>query len=125
MNKSYESEARSRWGETQEYREHISKTKDYSSEKWSDVSEGLMAIFCEFSKCMDGGKKPDSEEAQTLVLKLQSYITENYYTCSNEILSGLGKMYIGDERFKSNIDKNKDGTAEFVAEAIAIKLNQR
>jgi len=34
-------------------------------------------------------------------------------------LAGLGKMYVADERFKKNIDKYGEGTAEFVADAIA------
>jgi hypothetical protein len=54
------------------------------------------------------------------VKKLQSHITENYYTCTIEILSGLGQMYVADERFKNNIDKHADGTAAFISEAIAI-----
>jgi hypothetical protein len=52
------------------------------------------------------------------VKKLQDHITGNYYLCTNEILAGLGQMYVGDERFKANIDKNGDGTAEFVSQAI-------
>ena len=57
---------------------------------------------------------------QALVAKLQAYITENYYTCTDEILAGLGKMYVADERFKKNIDKYGVGTAEFAAEAIKV-----
>jgi hypothetical protein len=50
---------------------------------------------------------------------LQNHISENYYLCTNEILAGLGQMYVADERFKNNIDKRADGTAEFICEAIA------
>ena len=46
------------------------------------------------------------------------HITANYYTCANEILASLGKMYVTDERFKKNIDKCGEGTAEFASEAI-------
>ena len=63
---------------------------------------------------------PDSETAQRLVKKLQDYITTNFYHCTDDILAGLGQMYICDERFKNNIDKNGEGTAEFVSEAIKI-----
>ena len=41
-------------------------------------------------------------------------------TCTNEILAGLGKMYIADERFKKNIDKYGEGTAEFASESVKI-----
>ena len=116
--KSYENEARSRWGNTDAYREHERKTKNYSKEKWAEINEGLMAIFAEFAACKESGASADSAEAQTLVAKLQAHITANYYTCTDEILAGLGKMYIADERFKKNIDKYSEGTAEFAAETI-------
>ena len=117
--KTYENEARERWGNTDAYREHEQKTKDYTKEKWAQANDGLMAIFAEFAVCKQNGAEADSNEAQALVVKLQTHITENYYTCTGEILAGLGKMYVADERFKNNIDKCGDGTAEFAFEAIA------
>ena len=116
--KNYEKEVYDRYGNTDAYREHEQKTKNYTKEKWAEANEGLMAIFGEFAACKDSGASADSVEAQSLVAKLQAHITENYYTCTDEILAGLGKMYIADERFKKNIDKCGEGTAEFVAEAI-------
>ena len=79
-----------------------------------------MAIFAEFSVCKQSGAEVDSNEAQALVAKLQAHITANYYTCTDEILAGLGKMYIADERFKKNIDKYGEGTAEFASAAIEL-----
>ena len=76
--------------------------------------------MAEFALCMRKDKSPDSTEAQNLVIMLQNYITENYYLCTNEILAGLGQMYVADERFKNNIDKHADGTATFICEAIAV-----
>lgn len=120
MDKNYETEARSRWGNTDAYREHERKTKNYSKEKWAEINDGLMAIFAEFAECKNNGHDVNSPEVQSLVGKLQDYITQNYYTCTNEILAGLGKMYVAEERFKKNIDKYCDETAEFVSEAIVV-----
>ena len=116
--KSYEAEARERYGNTAAYREHERKTKNYTKEKWAEANDGLMTIFAEFAVCKDSGVSVDSAEAQALVAKLQAHITANYYTCTYEILAGLGKMYVADERFKKNIDKYGEGTAEFAATAI-------
>ena len=116
--KNYENEARERWGNTAAYHEHVQKTKNYTKEDWAEANDGLMVIFAELAVCKNNGASVDSAEAQELVAKLQSYITDNYYTCTNEILAGLGKMYVADERFKNNIDKYGEGTADFVAEAI-------
>ena len=118
--KTYETEARDRWGNTDAYREHEQKTKNYTKEKWTEANDGLMAIFAEFAACKASGSGADSNEAQALVAKLQAHITANYYTCTDEILAGLGKMYVADERFKKNIDKSGEGTAEFAADAIKI-----
>ena len=84
-----------------------------------------MAIFAEFAACKDSGACADSAEVQTLVAKLQAHITANYYTCTDEILAGLGKMYACDERFKKNIDKYVEGTAEFAAEGIRIYVENK
>ena len=118
MDKNYLAEARERYGNTAAYREHEQKTKNYTKEKWAEANDGLMTIFAEFAACKASGASSVSGEAQALVAKLQAHITENYYTCTDEILAGLGKMYVADERFKKNIDKYGEGTAEFASDAI-------
>ena len=123
--KDYFNETRSRWGNTDAYREHEQKTKNYEKEKWAEANDGLMAIFAEFAACKDSRASADSAEAQALVAKLQAHITENYYTCTDEILSGLGEMYVADERFKKNIDKYGEGTAEFASEGIRIYVEKK
>ena len=123
--KTYETETRERYGNTAAYREHEQKTKNYTKEKWAEANDGLMAIFAEFAACKTSGASADSAEAQALVAKLQAHITANYYTCTDEILAGLGKMYVADERFKKNIDKYGEGTAEFVAEGIRIYVEKK
>ena len=120
--KYYEEEVCERWGNTDAYREHEQKTKNYTKEKWAEANDGLMALFAEFAACKDSGASADSAETQVLVAKLQAHITANYYTCTDDILAGLGKMYACDERFKKNIDKCGEGTAEFVADAIAMHI---
>ena len=123
--KNYETEARERWGNTEAYREHEQKIKNYTKEKWAEANDGMMAIFAEFTVCKDSGASADSAEAQMLVDKLQAHITDNYYTCTDEILAGLGKMYVADERFRKNIDKCGEGTAEFTSDAIAVFCQEK
>ena len=118
--KNYTTEARECYGNTAAYKEHEQKTKNYTKEKWAEASDSLMAILAEFAVCKQSGAKANSDEAQALVEKLQAHITANYYTCTDEILAGLGKMYVADERFKKNIDKYGEGTAEFASEAIEV-----
>ena len=116
----HKAEAKEKWGKTDAYKEHAERTKNYSGQKWNDLAADLEQIMAAFADCMNEGAAPDSDAAQDLVKLLQSHITENYYNCTNEILAGLGQMYVADERFKSNIDKHADGTAAYISEAIAV-----
>lgn len=122
---NYDMEVKERFGNTDAYQEYEKKTANYGADKWQEVNDGLNLVLTKFAECMKNGNTADSDEAQTLVKELQDYITENYYTCTNEILAGLGQMYVADERFKTNIDKHGNGTAEFVSKAIEIYCKQR
>ena len=116
----YKSEVKEKWGTTEAYKEYSEKSKDYTKKDFDSSAEGMNEIFGEFALIMKNGHSSESETAQSLVKKLQEFITDNFYTCTKEILAGLGQMYVLDERFKENIDKHADGTAEFVSEAIKI-----
>ncbi|MBE5964659.1 MAG: hypothetical protein E7252_06950 [Lachnospira sp.] len=114
----YELEAKEKWGKTAAYDEYIEKTKHYSKDNWNNLADGMNNILSEFAMCMKNGESFDSDATQNLVKTLQNHITNNYYNCTDEILAGLGKMYVADERFKNNIDKHADGTAEYISKAI-------
>ena len=118
----YKAEAKGKWDHTAAYKEFEDKTSDYSGAKWDSVAENMERIMEEFALCLKEGNSPDSAAAQGLVQKLKSHISDNYYTCTNEILVGLGQMYVADERFKNNLDKHGEGTAEFIREAIMITV---
>ena len=114
----YKDEAKERWGGTEAYKEYSEKTKDYSAEKQNSLADSMDAIMEDFSRYMKEGYSPAYNEVQSLVGTLQKHITESYYTCTKEILFGLGQMYVCDERFKDNIDKHGKGTADYICSAI-------
>ena len=117
-NNNYEKQARERWGETPAYQEYKEKNKCRSAADNDKIQRDMMLIFSEFA-ALDCS--PADDDAQKLVAKLQQFITDNYYTCTNEILAGLGKMYCAEGEFKKNIDNFAgDGTAGFVSQAIEI-----
>ena len=115
---AYRADVQEKWGKTDAYCEYADRTKQHSKNTWTNLAGEMDAILTEFAACMKRGAEPDSAEAQALVKKLQSHITGNYYLCTNEILAGLGQMYVTDERFQSNIDKHAAGTAAFIGKAI-------
>lgn len=116
---AYKTEARERWGDTDAYKEYAQKTEGRTKEGWQAAADGMAGIFARFAACKNAGEEPDSPAAQALVKQLQQYITENFYTCTPQILAGLGQMYTADPRFAANIDQQGEGTAEFTARAIA------
>ncbi len=118
--KAYAEEVREKWGNTAAYRESTEKTSSYSTEQWDAVNSGMQTLLEEFALCRKHGNAPGSDAAQALVKQWQDYITEHYYTCTKEILAGLGEMYAADERFRTNIDGHGDGTAQFMCEAIRV-----
>ena len=117
----YAAQAKASWGETEAYKEFEAKEKGRSKEQFNQIAENMMALFTEFGLMLKEGKTADSVEAQAQVKKLQDYITEHFYTCTNEILSGLGKMYNGGGSMTENINAyGGEGTADFASEAIEI-----
>lgn len=114
----YRAEAKEKWGNTEAYREHSAKTKGYTKEKWASVTDGMDAVFGKFAVCRANGLASDSPEAQAAAAELQAFITANFYHCTKPILAGLGQMYVCDERFRENIDRHGEGTADYASEAI-------
>ena len=113
LKNKYAEEVRQRWGSTDAYKESQQRNTDFSQ-----AASLLDAVFEEFAELDRSGISPDDEAAKEQVEKLQRCITDNFYTCTNEILAGLGQMYVADVRFKNYIDKHGEGTAEFVSQCI-------
>lgn len=121
--KKYEQEAKEKWGDTEAYKEYAEKTAGYTKEKWKAVGGSMGELMEKFAETKKSGALPSEDVAQSLVKQWQEFIIEHHYTCTKEILAGLGKMYVADERFRNNIDKHGEGTAQYMAEAIRAYCN--
>jgi DNA-binding transcriptional MerR regulator len=113
----YSKKAKEQWGSTEAYKEYETKFSGRSKDETSKVMNDFMEIFAKFGKIKDGD--PSSEASLELVQNLKNFISEHFYTCTDEILEGLGQGYVGGNEFTKNIDKaGGAGTAEFVNKAI-------
>lgn len=113
----YAKRAKEQYGDTDAWKESEEKAAGRTPDEDASLADGMMAIFSEFGARKDGD--PAASEAQALVKKLQSFITEHFYPCTPEILKGLGAMYTADPEFTENIDRaGGTGTAAFAAAAI-------
>jgi DNA-binding transcriptional MerR regulator len=112
----YKAEAREKWGKTDTWKEY--ERKEAAGSDFNGTAGEMMSVFARFGAVKE--QAAEGSEVQALVAELRQFITEHYYTCTPQILSGLGQMYTADERFRANIDKaGGPGTAEFAAAAIA------
>ena len=115
----YSKRAKEQWGKTPEYKEFEEKAKNWTDEEQQGMMSDFMQIFAEFGQMMT--LDPADEKVQLQVKILQDYISEHFYSCSNEILGCLGKMYAGGGEFTENIDKvGGSGTAVFASKAIEL-----
>lgn len=115
----YTAQAKRKWGKTEAWQEFRQKTAGQTPEQRESTGSALMDIFRELGAIRH--LSPASPEAQALVAKLQDFITQHYYTCTKQILRGLGQMYIAGDSMTENINKaGGDGTAQFACEAIEI-----
>jgi len=118
LREQYAEEAKARWGNTDAYRESAKRAA-----KWTDADKKRMEtesgeIFSGFAAFV--GTDPADARVQALVARWKAFISESYYDCTDEILAGLGQMYVADERFMKNIDKFGAGTAKLMSDAITV-----
>ena len=115
----YKKEAEEKWGGTDAWAEYKQKEQTAPKGHMESAAEQMMDIFSRFGRIKN--TDPADMPAQNLAAQLQKFITDNFYTCTDDIFRSLGEMYVSDERFKNNIDKSGgEGTAVFAAEAIRI-----
>lgn len=115
---AYAAQAKEKWGNTEAYKESQKKTAGKSKEELAATGDALMDIFREIGAIRE--EDPTGPQAQALVKKLQTFITEHYYNCTTQILRGLGMMYVAGDEMTENIEKaGGTGTAEFASRAIA------
>lgn len=114
---AYAQEVKERWGATAAYQESQERLKGKTKEELDAMGQKLLELLAQLGALRERG--PASVEARRKVEELQNFITEHYYTCTPEILAGLGQMYIQDPRMRKNIDAaGGPGTAAFAAQAI-------
>ncbi|QHT45286.1 MerR family transcriptional regulator [Halobacillus sp. ACCC02827] len=119
--KKYEQEVNNRWGNTAAYKESARKTKSYSEEDWKRMKQDMDAIDRHLVSIMDKG--PEDAEVQKWIGKKRQHITDYFYECTLEIFRGLADMYVNDERFRSNLEKWREGYPAFLNDAIVHYCN--
>ncbi len=116
--KMYEKETIEKYGNTDAYKQSVKKTSKYSAKDWEEIKKDADNIYGQFSELME--KNAQKEENNLVAKKWQQHITKYYYDCSDQIMLGLADVYVNDPRFAKNIDKYKEGLAEYMSRAIKV-----
>ena len=122
LREQYTEEAKARWGNTEAYRESTKRAAKWTEADKARLQKEQNEIFSAFAAL--AGSDPADVRVQALVTRWKAFISESYYNCTNEILAGLGQMYLADERFEKNLDAFGAGTAKLMSDAIAIYCKQ-
>ena len=123
LKKQSADEVKTRWGQTDAYAQSEKKHAAYGKADYDAMQAEMDALMAQFAAVR--GQDPAGENAQALVESWKACITRWHYECTDEILEGLGKMYVSDERFTANIDRHGEGTAGMMSEAIAAYIDAK
>lgn len=122
MREQYAEEAKARWGNTEAYRESTKRAAKWTEADKARLQKESDEIFSAFAALV--GTDAADARVQALVSRWKAFISQSYYDCTNEILAGLGQMYLADERFAKNLDAFGAGTAQLMSDAIAVYCKQ-
>ena len=111
-------QAEAAWGETPAWQEYASRPRNKGDNERN--GQALMTLIGQFGRSRPAS--PDDPMAAAFVRTLQQFITNHFYTCTDEVLLGLADVYETPD-FRRNIDREGgEGTAEFLAAAIRCAL---
>lgn len=114
----YEEEVRERWGHTDAYKESMRRTQGYGEADWAEIRREWDAIVRELVAAMRAGSPADGPAARALAERHREHISRWFYPCSVQMHRGLGEMYVADERFTRNYEREAEGLAAYFREAI-------
>ena len=116
----YENQAVEKYG-----KDTIEESKKRQSGREEIVTEEFNEVFRSMAKFKDENVDVAEKEVQSKVEDLYNNMNEYAFDCSIEVFSYIGKGYVHNPEFKSNIDKFGEGVAEYTSKAIDVFCNSR
>lgn len=114
----FESEASDRWGQTDNYKESVRRTKKLTAEDWKRLKTEQDAIYRDAAEAMISGKSPDLNDVMDIADRHRLFIDRWFYPCDLIMHGHLADTYESDSRFGETIDKYGPGLTAFLVEAI-------
>ncbi len=114
----HDDEARTRWGDTDAWRQSRRRTSAYTADDWLRIRAESDEITGRFVHLMNSGVPATSREAMDFAEMHRQHITQAYYDCGHDIHAALAAMYVSDPRFTASIDAAAQGLAAYMRDAI-------
>jgi MerR family transcriptional regulator, thiopeptide resistance regulator len=111
-------EAESRWGGTDAYRESRRRTASYTKEDWKRINGESGTLHRTMADLLARGLPAESEAAMDVAEEHRRLIDRYHYPCSYEMHTGLGEMYVADERFTATYEAIRPGLAVYMRDAM-------
>ncbi len=114
----YAAEAEERWGETDAWKQSQARTSQYTKEQWTQIKAEMDDVNRRFVEALVAGEPADGHVAMDLAETAREHITRWFYDCPPEMHAGLAEMYVADERFRDGYEKQHEGLAQYVHDAV-------
>ncbi|MFG2831680.1 MerR family transcriptional regulator [Streptomyces sp. NPDC048434] len=111
-------EAEERWGGTDAYKESQRRAAAYTKDDWKRLTAEFDALHRAMADLLAREVPADSEAAMDVAEQHRRFISGAYYDCTYEIHSGLGEMYVADERFTATYEAIRPGLAVYLRDAM-------
>ncbi len=116
---AYKEQAKEQWGTTPEWQEYEGKSAGRSAQEEGGLANELLELFIPFGEMATDGTDPHSEQARAQAALIQSFISEHYYRCSDDVFRQLGQAYGSGGEFTQNINAIAgNGAAKYASRAI-------
>lgn len=121
----YTERAKGSWGSTTEWADYAKKSAGRTKEQSAALGKELLELFVPFGHMAADGSNPTSSEAIEQAGRIQAFISEHFFACSDEVFAQLGAAYGCGGEFTQNINAVAgEGAAEFAARAIEARLSR-
>ncbi|MFA9445506.1 MerR family transcriptional regulator [Egicoccus sp. AB-alg6-2] len=114
----YAEEAEQRWGNTDAWRASQQRVARYRKTDWLRFKAEQEQLGADMVAAMDAGIAPDDARAMDLAERARLQIHDWFYDCPHEMHVALGQMYVDDPRFTATYDRQRDGLAQWLRDAI-------
>lgn len=114
----FEEEARTRWGDTDTWKQARRNTAVYGEAEWKAIKAESDAIFANAAQAAASGTAPDSDLGAELIDRHRAHLERWFYEVSPALHLGLAEMWQADPRFRDTMDSFGPGTTDWLSKAI-------